>query len=143
MILVRLGRWVHRKGATRAFPAGHKDLHKKYREIGQPVLIAGTMGTASWVLLGQPKAMDVSFGSTAHGAGRYLSRASATRRFGGSEVKKALERKGILIRAASMTVVAEEAPEAYKDVDRVAEVSHQIGIATKVARLVPLGCVKG
>ncbi len=135
--------WVHRKGATRAFPAGHKDLPKKYREIGQPVLIAGTMGTASWVLLGQPKAMDVSFGSTAHGAGRYLSRAAATRRFGGSEVKKALERKGILIRAASMTVVAEEAPEAYKDVDRVAEVSHQIGIATKVARLVPLGCVKG
>ncbi|MCX8175687.1 MAG: RtcB family protein [Candidatus Bathyarchaeota archaeon] len=135
--------WVHRKGATRAFPAGHKDIPKKYREIGQPVLIAGTMGTASWVLLGQPKAMEASFGSTAHGAGRYLSRAAATKRFGGSEVKKALERRGILVRAASMTVVAEEAPEAYKDVDRVAEGSHQIGVATKVARLVPLGCVKG
>ncbi len=135
--------WVHRKGATRAFPPGHPALPKKYREIGQPVLIAGTMGTSSWILLGSRKAMEISFGSTAHGAGRYMSRAAATKRFGGYEVKRELERKGILVRAASMTVVAEEAPEAYKDVDRVAEVSHQVGIATKLVRLTPLGCVKG
>ena len=135
--------WVHRKGATRAFPAGHRDIPKKYREIGQPVLIAGTMGTSSWVLLGNRKAMELSFGSTAHGAGRFMSRAAATRRFGGHEVKRKLESRGILVRAASMTVVAEEAPEAYKDVDRVAEVSHRVGIATKVVRLTPLGVVKG
>ncbi len=135
--------WVHRKGATRAFPPGHPALPKTYQAIGQPVLIAGTMGTSSWVLIGTPKAMELSFGSTAHGAGRFMSRAAATRRFGGHQVKRELESRGILIRAASMTVVAEEAPGAYKDVDRVAEVSHRLGIATKVVRLTPLGVVKG
>ena len=135
--------WVHRKGATRAFPPGHPALPKTYQPTGQPVLIAGTMGTSSWILIGTPKAMELSFGSTAHGAGRFMSRAAATRRFGGHQVKRELESRGILVRAASMTVVAEEAPGAYKDVDRVAEVSHQLGIATKVARLTPLGVVKG
>lgn len=135
--------WVHRKGATRAFPPEHKDLPRKYRAIGQPVLIAGTMGTSSWVLIGTNKAMEMSFGSTAHGAGRTLSRSAATKKFGGVAVKRNLEGRGILVRAASMAVIAEEAPDAYKDVDRVAEVSHQAGIGTKVVRLVPLGCVKG
>jgi tRNA-splicing ligase RtcB len=101
------------------------------------------MGTSSWVLLGAPRAMEISFGSTAHGAGRYLSRAAAKRRFWGSDVKRELEQKGISVRAASMAVVSEEAPGAYKDVDRVAEVSHELGIATKVARLVPIGVSKG
>ncbi|HID17981.1 TPA: RNA-splicing ligase RtcB, partial [Candidatus Bathyarchaeota archaeon] len=135
--------FVHRKGATRAFPPGHPVLPKTYQLTGQPVLIAGTMGTSSWILIGTPKAMELSFGSTAHGAGRYMSRRAATRQFGGHQVKKELEGRGILVRAASMTVVAEEAPRAYKDVDRVAEVSHRIGIGTKVVRLVPLGVVKG
>ncbi|WP_309492799.1 RtcB family protein [Candidatus Hecatella orcuttiae] len=135
--------WVHRKGATRAFPPDHPALPAGYRAMGQPVLIAGTMGTSSWLLLGTKKAMELSFGSTAHGAGRFMSRSAATRKFGGPQVKEALERRSILIRAASMRVIAEEAPEAYKDVDRVAEVSHQLGIATKVVRLTPLGVVKG
>jgi len=135
--------YIHRKGATRAFPPGHPAVPAEYREIGQPVLIPGSMGTSSWVLLGTPRAMEISFGSTAHGAGRYLSRAAAKRRFWGSDVKRELEQKGISVRAASMAVVSEEAPGAYKDVDRVAEVSHELGIATKVARLVPLGVSKG
>jgi tRNA-splicing ligase RtcB len=134
---------VHRKGATRAFPPEHKDVPVKYRSIGQPVIIPGSMGTSSWVLVGSKKAMELSFGSTAHGAGRVLSRAAAKKRFWGSEVKQKLENQGILIKAASMAVVSEEAPDAYKDVDRVAEVSHKIGIAYKVARLVPLGVTKG
>lgn len=134
---------VHRKGATRAFPPGHRDVPQKYRGIGQPVIIPGSMGTSSWVLVGSKKAMEISFGSTAHGAGRVLSRAAAKKRFWGSEVKRKLEQRGILIRAASMAVVSEEAPDAYKDVDRVAEVSHKVGIATKVARLVPIGVTKG
>jgi len=135
--------FVHRKGATRAFPPGHPEIPKEYRDMGQPVLIPGSMGTASYVLIGTPKAMEVSFGSTAHGAGRFLSRAEATRRYWGSDVKRRLEQRGILIRAASMRVVSEEAPEAYKDVDRVADVSHNVGIATKVVRLIPIGVTKG
>ncbi|MHC1589680.1 MAG: RtcB family protein, partial [Candidatus Hecatellaceae archaeon] len=135
--------FVHRKGATRALPPGHPALPRSYQSTGQPVLIAGTMGTSSWILIGTPKAMELSFGSTAHGAGRYMSRRAATRQFGGHQVKRELEGRGILVRAASMTVVAEEAPGAYKDVDRVADVSHSIGIGTKVVRLVPLGVVKG
>ncbi len=135
--------WVHRKGATRAFPPGHKDVPSDYRGMGQPVIIPGSMGTSSWVLVGTPKAMDVSFGSTAHGAGRMMSRAAAKIRFWGGDVKKALEQRGIVIRAASAVVLAEEADPAYKDVDRVAEVSDKVGIATKVCRLVPIGVVKG
>jgi len=135
--------YVHRKGATRSFSAGHPDIPKDHRNIGQIVLIPGTMGTSSWVMVGTPRAMEVSFGSTAHGAGRYMSRTAATKKFWGADVKKRLEQGGILIRAASMAVIAEEAPESYKNVDAVAEVSHQVGIATKVARLVPIGVTKG
>jgi len=134
---------VHRKGATRAFPPGHPDIPVKYKNIGQPVLIPGSMGTASYVLIGTPRAMEITFGSTAHGAGRFLSRQAATRRYWGSKVKAELEKRGILVRAANIRVVAEEAPGAYKDVDRVAEVSHKVGIATKVVRLVPIAVTKG
>jgi len=135
--------WVHRKGATRAFPPGHEALPSDYRETGQPVLIPGSMGTSSYVLVGTPKAMEVSFGSTAHGAGRMMSRAAAKRKFWGGDVKKNLERRGIIIRSASAVVLAEEADLAYKDVDRVVAVSDAIGIAKRVARLVPLAVIKG
>ena len=135
--------WLHRKGATRAFGPGSMGVPADYRAFGQPVIIPGSMGTSSWVLVGTPKAMEVSFGSTAHGAGRMMSRSAAKRRFWGGDVKKALEQRGIVIRAASAVVLAEEADPAYKDVDRVVEVSDKIGIATRVARLVPIAVVKG
>ncbi|RLE54651.1 MAG: RNA-splicing ligase RtcB [Thermoprotei archaeon] len=135
--------FVHRKGATRAFPPGHPDIPPKYRSIGQPVLIPGSMGTASYVLVGTPRAMEITFGSTAHGAGRYMSREAAVRTWSGVRIKQELEARGILVRAANIRVVAEEAPGAYKDVDRVAEVSHRVGIATKVVRLVPVAVAKG
>jgi tRNA-splicing ligase RtcB len=135
--------WTHRKGATRAFPPNHKDVPADYRSVGQPVIIPGSMGTSSWLLAGTAKAMDVSFGSTAHGAGRMMSRSAAKRRFWGGDVKKEMEGRGILVRAASSIVLAEEADSAYKSVDCVAEVSDKVGIATRVARLVPLGVVKG
>jgi tRNA-splicing ligase RtcB len=135
--------YVHRKGATRAFPPGHPAVPSEYREIGQPVLIPGSMGTASWVLIGTPKAMELSFGTTAHGAGRFMSRAAAKRRNPARAVEDQLSKKGIMIRAENIGTVSEEAPEAYKNVDAVADVSHQLAIATKVARLVPLGVTKG
>jgi tRNA-splicing ligase RtcB len=134
---------VHRKGATRAFPPDSPNISPDYREVGQPVLLPGSMGTCSWILVGTKKAMELSFGSTAHGAGRVLSRSAAKRRFWGGDVKKNLENQGILVRAADMAVISEEAPQAYKDVDRVANVSHELGIATKVVRLLPLGVTKG
>ena len=135
--------WVHRKGATRAFPPGKMEVPADYRAVGQPVLIPGSMGTSSWLLVGTPKAMELTFGSTAHGAGRMMSRAAAKRRFYGGDVKRALEKRGIVVRSASQVVLAEEADPAYKNVDRVAEVSHKVGIATKVARMIPLAVVKG
>jgi tRNA-splicing ligase RtcB len=135
--------WVHRKGATRAFPAGHPDVPDDYRSEGQPVLIPGSMGTSSWVMVGSQKAMDLTFGSTAHGAGRMMSRSAAKRQFWGGDIKSALEKRGIVVRAASASVLAEEADPAYKNVDMVADVSDKVGIATKVARLVPLAVVKG
>jgi tRNA-splicing ligase RtcB len=101
------------------------------------------MGTSSWILVGSEKGMKLTFGSTAHGAGRAMSRAAAKRRFWGGDVKKRLGNRGILVKAASMAVISEEAPGAYKEVDRVTEVSHKIGIATKVARMTPLGVTKG
>ncbi|HZY94865.1 MAG TPA: RtcB family protein [Candidatus Bathyarchaeia archaeon] len=134
---------VHRKGATRSFPPGHPDVPAQYRDIGQPVLIPGSMGTSSWVLIGAPKAMELSFGTTAHGAGRFMSRSAARHKWWGADLKKTLESRGIVIRAASMEVVAEEAPDAYKDVDRVVEVSHQLGIGLKVVRMTPIGVAKG
>uniref|UniRef100_A0A7C3FCE3 tRNA-splicing ligase RtcB n=1 Tax=Candidatus Methanomethylicus mesodigestus TaxID=1867258 RepID=A0A7C3FCE3_9CREN len=135
--------FVHRKGATRAFPAGRAEIPDEYRGIGQPVIIPGSMGTASYLLVGGPNSLDLSWGSTAHGAGRFLSREAATRKYWGSNVKHDLESKGIVLRAANMRVIAEEAPGAYKDVDKVARVSHTLGIATLVARMVPLGVTKG
>ena len=135
--------WVHRKGATRAFPAGHEELPQDYRPKGQPVLIPGSMGTSSWVLVGADKAMDLTFGSTAHGAGRMMSRSAAKRQFWGGDIKTALEKRGIVVRSANAMVLAEEADLAYKNVDVVADVSDKVGIATKVARLVPLAVVKG
>jgi tRNA-splicing ligase RtcB len=134
---------VHRKGATRAFPAGHPDLPPIYRSVGQPVLIPGDMGRASYVLVGTELAMRETFGSTAHGSGRHLSRAAALRQFSGQEVKRRLEERGIVVRAASISVIAEETPEAYKPVDEVVDVTHRAGISRKVARLVPLGVAKG
>ena len=135
--------WIHRKGATRSFGPGRVEIPADYRGVGQPVLIPGSMGTSSWVLVGTEKAMDVSFGSTAHGAGRMMSRTAAKRRFRGGDIRRGLEQRGIVVRAASPVVLAEEADPAYKDVDRVAEVSDKVGIATRVARLVPIAVVKG
>jgi tRNA-splicing ligase RtcB len=135
--------WVHRKGATRAFPPGHPEIPADYRSVGQPVLIPGSMGTSSWLLVGTEQAMQLSFGSTAHGAGRRLSRSAAKRNFYGGDIKKAMEKRGIYVRAASPVVLAEEADPAYKNVDVVVDVSDRVGIATKVARLVPIAVVKG
>ena len=134
---------VHRKGATRAFPANRQEIPLKYRDLGQPVLVPGSMGTASWILLGQPNSMNLSFGSTAHGAGRTMSRSKARRNYTEENVKKSLNDKGIFIKALTRDGVVEETPEAYKDVDAVVNVSHNLGIATKVAKLVPIGVIKG
>jgi len=134
---------VHRKGATRAYPAHKKEIPFRYREIGQPVLIPGSMGTSSWILLGQPNSMNLSFGSTAHGAGRNMSRTKARKNFTESDVKKSLNDKGIFLKALTRDGVVEETPQAYKDVDAVVNVSHDLGIATKVAKLVPIGVIKG
>jgi tRNA-splicing ligase RtcB len=134
---------VHRKGATRAFPAGHPDVPKKYSEIGQPILIPGDMGRASYVLVGTEKAMKETWGSTCHGAGRRESRAAAKRQLSGREVLSALDAKGITVRAGSLAGLAEEAPEAYKDVGDVVRVAHGAGISKKVARTRPIAVVKG
>ena len=134
---------VHRKGATRAFPSGMEQLPLKFRSVGQPVIIPGSMGTASWVLLGSPRSMDLSFGSTAHGAGRTMSRSEAKRTHTLEGVRKKLESRGIYVRSLTKNGLIEESPDAYKDVDVVADVSHKVGIATKVVRLVPLGVIKG
>ena len=134
---------VHRKGATRAFPPGHKETPSKYKEIGQPVLIPGTMGTASYILVGNQKGMDLTFGSTAHGAGRFMSRTRAKREFFGKDVQRKLASEGIIVRSAKAVVIAEEAPGAYKDVDEVVRVSDSVGIATKVVRMRPIGVIKG
>ncbi|MCI4320743.1 MAG: RtcB family protein [Thermoplasmata archaeon] len=134
---------VHRKGATRAFAAGREEVPAAYREFGQPVLIPGDMGTASYVLVGLPSAMQRSFGSSCHGAGRRLSRHAAVREFRYDEVTRALTAKGIVVRAASREGVTEEAPGAYKNVDEVVKVAEGAGLTRRVARLVPLGVVKG
>ena len=134
---------VHRKGATRAFPANRDEVPSRYRDLGQPVLVPGSMGTSSWILLGQPNSMDLSFGSTAHGAGRTMSRSKARRNYTEENVKKSLTDNGIFIKALTRDGVVEEAPQAYKDVDAVVNVSHNLGIATKVAKLVPIGVIKG
>ncbi len=134
---------VHRKGATRAFPANRDEVPEKYRDLGQPVLVPGSMGTGSWILLGKPNSMNITFGSTAHGAGRMMSRSAARRNFTTNQVQKSLGEKGIFVKALTREGIVEETPQAYKDVDAVVEVSHQLGIATKVAKLVPIGVIKG
>jgi len=134
---------VHRKGATRAFGPGFEGLPTEYGEIGQPVLVPGSMGTASYVLVGTSGSMAQTFGSTCHGAGRVMSRAQAKKQVRGDKLKGELEHQGIAVRAGSMPGLAEEAPTAYKDVDRVVEVVHRAGIARKVARLEPIAVIKG
>lgn len=134
---------VHRKGATRAFPPGHPEIPSKYRSIGQPVLVPGSMGTASWVLVGAEGAMQETFGSVCHGAGRRLSRTAAKKGKDARQVQKALEERGILVKSETRDGILEEIPEAYKDVDEVIEVVHNAGLARKVARLRPMGVIKG
>lgn len=134
---------VHRKGATRAFPAGHPEVPEDYRHVGQPVLVPGSMGTASYVLVGTQKVMELTFGSTCHGAGRVMSRRKARKRIHGSELRGELEGQGIVVRAGSMRGLAEEAPAAYKDVSRVVKVVQGAGIARQVARLRPMAVIKG
>jgi tRNA-splicing ligase RtcB len=138
-------RWlyVHRKGATRAFGPGHRDIPEKYRGVGQPVLIPGDMGTASYLLAGTEKAMRDTFGSSCHGAGRSLSRHAARKLHPSNKVLSAMEERGIYLQAKSRKVISEEAPEAYKDIDEVVEISHRAGIVKKIARLRPAGVVKG
>ncbi len=134
---------VHRKGATRAFGAGRKEIPVAYRKIGQPVIIPGSMGTASYLLIGTKKAEELTFGSTVHGAGRVESRSQALRELKGEEIKKQLNKKGIEVKAGSWKSLAEEAPEAYKDIDEVVKVVDELGISKKVARLKPMVVVKG
>jgi len=134
---------VHRKGATRAFPPFHPDIPKKYREIGQPVLIPGDMGRCSYCLVGTEKAMQDTFGSTCHGAGRVMSRTSARKQARGRDIQQELREKGIIVKAESRGTLAEEMSDAYKDVSEVVEVMHRTGISKKVARMRPLGVIKG
>ena len=134
---------VHRKGATRAFPPGHPEIPEPYQEVGQPVIIPGSMGTASWVLAGLPGSMTQSFGTTCHGAGRMMSRTAAVRLAEGRRIDKELDAMGIIVRARGHKGLAEEQPAAYKDVDQVVEVVDKAGISKKVARLRPVGVIKG
>jgi tRNA-splicing ligase RtcB len=134
---------VHRKGATRAFPAGHKDIPKRYIEIGQPVLVPGDMGRRSFIAVGTQKAMSETFGSTCHGAGRVLSRGAAKRGIRGGDVIRELESRGIIVKAGSIPSLAEEASQAYKDITEVIDVVHQAGISRKVAMAIPMGVIKG
>jgi tRNA-splicing ligase RtcB len=134
---------VHRKGATRAFPPGHADIPEEFRTVGQPVLIPGDMGRYSYVLVGTGQAYEETFGSTCHGAGRVMSRHQAKKVARGRSIAKELEGRGIVVRGASRATLVEEIPEAYKDVDDVVHVVHEAGISRKVARLRPLGVIKG
>jgi tRNA-splicing ligase RtcB len=134
---------VHRKGATRAFGAGRKEIPETYRKIGQPVIIPGSMGTSSYILIGTKKAEETTFASTVHGAGRISSRSSALRNLRGEDIKRELNEKGIEVKAGSWKSLAEEAPEAYKDIDEVVGVVDELGISKKIARLKPLVVVKG
>ena len=134
---------VHRKGATRAYPAGHHEISKRYRDIGQPVLIPGDMGRYSFVLVGTERAMEETFGSTCHGAGRLMSRHAAKRMCRGRNIEHELEQQGIIVRGASRGTVVEEVPEAYKDVADVVDCVEGAGISKKVAKLKPMGVIKG
>jgi tRNA-splicing ligase RtcB len=135
--------WVHRKGATRAFPPGHPEVPALYRGIGQPVIIPGDMGRASWILVGQQGSMERTFGTTCHGAGRVLSRTAAVRQTGSRRIDKELEGRGVIARAQSRKGLAEEQPDAYKNVDDVVEVVDGAGLSKRVARMRPIGVIKG
>ena len=135
--------FVHRKGATRAFPAGHPEIPEKYQKIGQPVLIPGDMGTASYVLVGSPSAMEQTWGTTCHGAGRMLSRRKAVELTKGRAIAQNLEKQGIFVRAEGRRTLHEEVPEAYKDVDEVVKVVDAAGLSRRVARMRPVGVIKG
>ena len=134
---------VHRKGATRAFPAGRPEVPEAYQAFGQPVLIPGSMGTASWVLVGAEGAMQETFGTTCHGAGRVMSRTAARKSAYAANAKQRLEEQGIIVRSETRDGITEEIPEAYKDVDEVIDVVHNAGLAKRVARLKPIGAIKG
>jgi tRNA-splicing ligase RtcB len=134
---------VHRKGATRAFPAGRPELPDAYKACGQPVLIPGSMGTASYVLVGAEGAMRETFGTTCHGAGRVMSRTAAKKSVYAQNARQRLEEMGIVVRAESRDGITEEIPEAYKDVDVVIDIVHNAGLAKRVARLKPIGVIKG
>lgn len=134
---------VHRKGATRAFAPGHKDIPEIYRDLGQPVIIPGDMGTHSYLLLGTQKAMQETFGSTCHGAGRLMSRSAAMRQTKGRRIDQELAKLGVYVLSASNEVLRQEIPEAYKDIDMVVDAVHQAGISQKIARMRPIGVVKG
>lgn len=134
---------IHRKGATRSFGPGREEIPEIYRSVGQPVIIPGSMGTASYILVGTSEAEQLSFGSTAHGAGRVMSRHEALRRFRGEKIKQELESRGIELMSTSWKGVAEEASQAYKDVDEVVKISHKVGIGKLVAKVVPVGVIKG
>jgi tRNA-splicing ligase RtcB (3'-phosphate/5'-hydroxy nucleic acid ligase) len=135
--------WVHRKGATRAFPPDHPEIPARYRKIGQPVIIPGDMGRASWVLVGQPGSMERTFGTTCHGAGRAMSRTASVRDAAGRRIDKELEARGVIARAQSRKGLAEEQPKAYKNVDEVVDVVDRAGLSKKVARMRPIGVIKG
>ncbi len=135
--------WIHRKGATRAFPPGHPELSRDYQKTGQPVIIPGDMGRNSYVLVGTSHAMEETFGTTCHGAGRAMSRAAAVRDARGRSIERELEAKGIIAIGRGRKGLDEEQPSAYKDVNDVVEVVHQAGIAKKVARMRPIGVIKG
>jgi tRNA-splicing ligase RtcB len=134
---------VHRKGATRAFPPHHPDLPAVYLETGQPVLVPGSMGTVSYVLVGTRTALAETFGSSCHGAGRTMGRRAATRQISGEDVRRRLTDQGIAVRTHSIKGLAEEAPDVYKDVDEVVESTIGAGIASKVARVRPIAVIKG
>jgi len=134
---------VHRKGATRAFPPGHRALPEQYRKVGQPVLIPGDMGTGSYVLVGTDKAFSETFGSTCHGAGRVMSRTKAAKTTRGRSIGREMAERGVVVIATGKRTLHEEVPEAYKDIDKVVDVVHNAGLSRKVARLRAVGCIKG
>ena len=134
---------VHRKGATRAFPPGHPELPDRYKPIGQPVLVPGDMGRSSYVLVGQPGSMEHTFGSSCHGAGRRMSRGAAIRAAKGRSIRKELLDRGVIARARGRTALDEEQPDAYKDVLQVVDVLHTAAISHRVAKLRPVGVIKG
>jgi len=134
---------VHRKGATRSFGPGREEIPKAYRKVGQPVLIPGTMGTASYVLVGAKKSEEISWGSSVHGAGRIMSRSRAIKELNGEETKEKLHKKNIEIKSRSFKAIAEESPEVYKDIEEVVNVVNNLGISKKVARLKPLVVIIG